>query len=76
MQITYATARGSCVLICESEIPSIGRTLLKYSCFRFQEASGEDSRIKTFVIVGQRTLRSLTGLLGTREFLDKSIISC
>jgi hypothetical protein len=50
---------------------------LKYSCFRFQEASGEDSRIKTFVIVGQRTPRSSIGLLGTWDLPDKGIIvSC
>jgi len=34
---------SSCVLICASAIiQSVERALLNYSCFRFQEASGED----------------------------------
>lgn len=41
---THASYPSSCVLICASAIiQSVERTLLKYSCFRFQEASGEDS---------------------------------
>ena len=40
---THASKASSCVLICASAIiQSVERALLNYSCFRFQEASGED----------------------------------